>query len=286
MLTEMLTDLVFHFTSLSNGLNILEKCKFNLTASIGTEAEDLLKSGDRVYSISFARSRTADYTAQNAYSQGVVFNINGDYFNKNFRSRAVDYWERFWAKMDRTSEMEDRLFSYKPFIKFDPKKAFSEIHVLSTQLKETEPHYVLRLMKEAKKQNIPVFVYTDQKAFVLQNKKHSLSVNEIKSAINNPMEPSKYARPKRDYFHAYIDLMMKKDRSELTKDARKKLWYMGGSMYNEDMTRALSADIHNFKKSEEYQDQIYTIVKYMKKNKLKTIRSLIDHLSDKWEVSR
>jgi len=286
VLTEMLTDLVFHFTSLRNGLKILENGRFNLTPSIGTGAEDILKSGDRVYSISFARSRTADYTVQNAYSQGVVFNINGDYFNKNFRSRAVDYWERFWAKTDRTSEMEDRLFSFKPFIKFDPTKAFSEIHILSTQLKETEPHYVVRFMKEAKKQNIPVFVYNDKKAFVLQDKRKSLSLQEIKSLITDPMEPSKYSRPKRDYFDKYIELMMKKDRSELSKDARKKLWYMGGSMYNEDMTRSLSADIHNLKKDEIYQDQIYTIVKYMKKNKLKTIRSLIDHLSDKWGVSR
>jgi ribosomal protein S15P/S13E len=286
MLNEMLTDLVFHFTSLRNAENIMKTGRLKLTPSIGTGAEDYLKSGDRVYYISLARSRTADYTVQGAYREGVVFNMNGQYFNRHHRSRAVDYWERMWAhrtKDGRTSEMEDRLFSDKPFIDLDLSKAFSGIHILvKDDLVSFQVMSAINIVKIAKQNNIPVFVYDDKNAFIIQDTRKAMSVTTLVDMYKKSEKKEPYSgRENRGYFDKWLELIFKTDRSQLSKQAKSMTWNMYG-MYADDMTRSLSADIHNYKKDETYADQIHKIVSYMKKNGFKTIKELISHLGEKW----
>jgi hypothetical protein len=285
MLNEMLSDKVFHFTTITNAEKILSSEKIRLTPSIGTGVEDQMKSGDRVYYLSLARSRTADYTVQSAYSQGVVFNINGQYFNQNHRSKAVDYWERMWmhrTKDGRTSEMEDRLYSTKPNINIDLKKAFSSIHILvKNDLSNMVYLAALKIVKIAKQNSIPVFIYSDSKDFVLQDTRKAIPVRELMDLYKGTEKVKPYTRHRSRYLDRWMELIFKKDRKELSKKARTMTWNMYG-MYLEDMVRSLSADIHNYRRDDDYAGQIYKIVQYMKNNNLKNIKELVGHLSEKW----
>lgn len=282
-LTEIVSDTIFHFTYVKNALNIFKTNRFKLVPSIGTSAEDKYSPKNKVYYLSTARSKTGDYTISNAGNNSVVFVLDGTFFNKRYTGKAIDYWDGGISRAMNKAEMEDRIFHSEPYITFkNPNSVIKEIHIYSNDF-QYQP--LFELIKESKKNKIPVFVYNEKESFILQNKRKSLSLNDIKELFGNPpkKELSRYQRPKRDYFYPYLELMFKNDKDKLSRLAENKLFQINvAGLYREDVIRGLSAYIHNFKKEEIYADQIHTIVKYMRKNSLKTIRELIDHLAEKW----
>lgn len=283
MLNEMLSDVVYHFTYVKNALNIIKTKRFKLVPSIGTSVEHSFSVKNKIYYMSFARSKTADYTLENTANNAVSMVINGSVLNKNYKGKAIDYWEGFLKKMGRTSEMEDRLYHDKPYINFkNINDVIKEVHIYSDDFQYVP---IFELIKECKKNKIPVFSYNDKDAFILQDKRKTISLKDIKELfkIKNLYKPHYSNRPRRDYLNPYLELMFKNKKEQLSHRADQKVWQITtADMYRDDVERELSADIHNFKKDELYADQIHKIVTYMKKHKLKTIRELVDHLGEKW----
>ena len=106
-----------------------------MTASSGTKTErDISK---QEYYLSTTRSKVGDYTLHQFHKSGLVFELNGDWFNHHYKGGPVDYWggklPHYGPGLKgRYSEMEDRVFSDEPFIPLpkNPKELIKAVHIL------------------------------------------------------------------------------------------------------------------------------------------------------------
>jgi hypothetical protein len=93
-LFESVSSIVYHSTQLYRAAQILNDSRFRLAASSGTETELALQKSNKPYYLSTTRSKVGDYTLHQFYKDGVVFVLNGDWFNYNYKGGPVDYWGR------------------------------------------------------------------------------------------------------------------------------------------------------------------------------------------------
>ena len=140
ILREMASKKLFHYTNVQSALAILKNQEFRLTVAVGADSE--VNSGYHYY-LSTSRNKVNDYT-RSVSDNGVMFNLNGDFFNRHYKVKPIDYWGRdMWLSSHktkqpdeeyRTSEQEDRVLSNKPTIKFNGKatEAIESVHVLLT----------------------------------------------------------------------------------------------------------------------------------------------------------
>lgn len=280
-LLENVSSIVYHYTSLDSAMKILSEKRFKLVPALGTDSEEKLGT-HKFYYMSTARGKTADYTLHNVYKVGVTFVLNGDWFNQRYVGKPVDYWERMWLRSreagskDRYSEMEDRIFSDEPYINMkNMSDAILAVHVL---YEETEPsHRLKNIVSTCLKNKIPVYLYDDKDAFILQNKRKSIPIKEFFGKFSFK-QPAGYTRIAKDWLEPYKELYYKKSKSELSKDgerARYKVMY-----YQHDAIIGLSADIHNMKKTDT--DKVKGFIDIMKKGKFKTVKDFIEKMHDKW----
>ena len=182
-LNEALTGIVYHATPTSNAGKILKNKEFILNPAYGVDAELYFhdKKDKKIFYMSVTRNKAGAY--HRGWEDGVVLVLNGDWFNKNYESKAVNYFasgkstdqlkqykgEGNWGVTKKGSEYEDRIFASKPIIKLpdDLSKVILEIHVLIQEknfygkndymadYKETYSE-LLRIKAEGK---IPVYFY-------------------------------------------------------------------------------------------------------------------------------
>lgn len=311
-LQEKMSSIVFHKTPLNNALKILNDNRFRLSAVIGTEAEQRLNK-DKMFYLSVARSPLSSYVAQDPIVNQLYFTLDGDKFNKNFKSSAVDYWSSEFRKIDPTkNEMEDRLFSDKQYIE-DAKSYIKEIHVFVEETKKVKDYFgenetvkvskidgnqfriLQQLYSVAKKNNIPVYFYTDSKSFTTRNK--NKSVNALQWLKDNEgFKPKEIPKPyfnRGNYFSDWMELLnfpiekynvqgyddyKKRIKDLLTRRSDRLLFdYI---LYNShDGIKSLKNDIHNKKSS----DEIGNFIDTMRKYKLRNAEEVINYLKDKWK---
>jgi hypothetical protein len=291
-LNEAATDVLFHATSISAAASILKNKKIKLTSAMGTGSERSFQKNDRFYYLSTARSKVADYTLHNIYSDGVVLNLNGRWFSQRYKSSAVDYWEGYWQKQraagveDRYSEMEDRIFSREPNIDLPANisDAISEIHVLikDRNIDERRVIFLRNLLIEAKRNNVPIFIYDDKKSMILQDKRKTIPLKEIIPLLKKEPEKSWRSMKPRDYLKSYRELYFKNAEKDLSKDAKRILSNIKYYDYSGDVLRSLEADLHNAKSSEAHQESLNRTLKIFRKEKLKTPKEFLDFLKAKW----
>ncbi len=120
MLSEALSDIVFHATSLEAAWKILNKGEFRLSASYGWGDEaKFAPSNSYRYYMSVTRSVTGAY--HSSWENGVIFKLNGRAFNNRYRSRSVDFFAAMSDPGDgKGNEFEDRIFSSTNSIKLVP----------------------------------------------------------------------------------------------------------------------------------------------------------------------
>ena len=255
-LFESVSSTVYHFTSIPAAAEILASGNFRLTASSGTKTERDLARG-REYYLSTTRSKVGDYTLHQFHKDGLVFELNGDWFNQRYRGGPVDYWGgnkgRYYGQgiKGRYSEMEDRVFSNEPYISFpkNPKDLIKSIHILwAWKPNETQNNKWLRtVLIRAKQMGIPHYIYEDEQEFVLQDTRRAIKIDVNK--LVNPDAPKfgdNYPRTEKDWFKGYREIYYAKDKESLTKEGKRvadKIMY-----YFDDAVRGLEADIHNEKR--------------------------------------
>lgn len=311
-LQEKMSSIVFHKTPLNNALKILNDNRFRLSAVIGTESEQKLNK-DKMFYLSVARSPLSSYVAQDPTVNQLYFTLDGDKFNKNYKSSAVDYWGPEFRKIDPTkNEMEDRLFSDKQYIE-DAKSYIKEIHVFVEETRKVKDYFgeneivkvskidanqfriLQQLYSVAKKNNIPVYFYIDSKSFTTRNK--NKSVNALQWLKDNEgFKPKEIPRPyfnRGNYFADWMELLnfpiekynvqgyddyKKRIKDLLTRRSDRLLFdYI---LYNShDGIKRLKNDIHNKKSS----DEIGKFIDTMRKYKLRNAEEVINHLKDKWK---
>lgn len=244
IITEGLSDILYHSTSLPNVLNVLKDNTFRLTPDLGADSETGLRKKNKIYYMSFARSKMGDYHAPSKYAGSLsLLVVNGRQLKQDgYSGSPVDYWG--WGDKD---EMEDRLYSKNPYIK-EASKYISEIHTyFNPEGSEENKAKWVRWMRTAyimaKKLGISMYVYDDVEAFKLLDKRKSINISSIDYDTNQE-QIKPYQRMGRNYFSPYMELLSVNNKEKLSNEAKRILYNVQG-WNKDDAIRTLSADIHN-----------------------------------------
>ena len=271
--TAGISDTVYHYTSISSAANILEENRFALTFISGSD--DVNKPKDKYYYLSTTRSKIGSYHIGSTF--GVLLKLNGTSLRNNYVGNPVDYWGREFRKVAPSkNEMEDRIWSAKPFIE-PATKYIEEVHIYFTDVTHEGLKKQLRhLLIEAKKRKIPTYLYTDIESAKLLDKRNGIPLSKI-DIKTEPSEPSR-SFGRRDYMAPWLELYEKKDAAHLSTEAKRRL---EGFYYADDIN-VFKADIHNSKKGT---PALHKIIDILKKNKW-SIEDFYNHIQKKWTTKK
>lgn len=293
VLTEGATDILYHYTGLTGAEDILKNGEFGLSVIIGVEKRKVPKGYD--FFLSTTRSRTGDYHRTTA-NIAVMFVLDGRAIGQRYKVVPVDYWDQSWLSTHipgsslssyRTRESEDRILSTDPTMSL---KYAREIHILIKDLGRTElaRAQIRQLIDLAEQRNLPHWVYFNEKAWRLQDKRRALlpqheqeyfrgEVPTRKDYTGTQWEPM-------NYLHPWDQLLSLNptQRDELGKQARdlvRRLEF--GPRSGDDL--GLSQDLFNARKPYDTgRASAVKILQFMRKNRL-DIPGLVQYLAKKWE---
>lgn len=284
LISEAATPIVYHYSGVSAANKILSSGVFQLSSVTGNPSEEQYAPPGYTYFLSTTRSKVGDYHRYTG-SSAVMFVINGNWLNQRLKTKAVDYWERAWQHSNgtRSSESEDRVFSKEPEISISGVIA---VHVLIKEQHENRSPEIRSILINAKKQDIPAYLYTDEAAWRLQNTRKSVSPTEAAELLKGqPTKGYTPSRPPTMYLEPWLELIYKTNKADLTPRAEKlryDLIYYGSRYPEQDS--GLGVDMSNARKpnSTDYPTAV-KINDYMRKNKFATTVALKNALVDKWD---
>lgn len=158
------SQVLYHITNSGALANILESDRFEMKPSDGTGVERELTP--EAYYFSCARSKTSAYFQRNASHASAILVLDGAKLSHRYKARPINYWGDMQHMTDSDSgvnndEMEDRIFSSKPFIT-GAKSYITEIHLMR-DLTPSNPEWynarIYEVYKAAKLARIPIYMY-------------------------------------------------------------------------------------------------------------------------------
>lgn len=188
LINEGSSDILYHFTSVNNILNIISTNEISLTSAVGSNADLSINSG-KFFFLSMTRSRSSGYRRGGGK---IVFDARA--LKQRYKIAPVDYWQYSKKRSDyeydsdykyaiSKSEQEDRLVSDKPIIK-DAIKYIKEVHVLDGEI-------INELKELCDLHKIPIYIYSNEKDWL--NQMHAKSYSSyIKD--NDSDDEYKYQR--------------------------------------------------------------------------------------------
>lgn len=278
-LIERATSIVYHYTGTNAALKILKSGNFELASTTGNRSEEQYAPKGYPYFLSLTRTPTGDYHRY-VGTGGVLFKIDGDWLNNRYVVKPIDYWDRAWLHSDgtRSREAEDRLFSKEPTVPVTP---VTEVHVLLKQQDEFRSPQTRQIMISAKQRGIPVYLYTDESAWRLLDKRKSIQPSQAKDVLKGQPNAG-YSRKPTDFVKPWIELI-EKDREEYLSDRAKRqlknlLWYpdpTGDHNIGVDLSNARKPDAAD-------RSSAVKLIKYMNDNNIKNTTELKNRIVDKW----
>ena len=211
IISESLSRVAFHFTSISTALKIVSSGQFELSSALGSVEQQYMPKG-KPYFLSATRSRRGGYHENAGRTTGVLFVLDGNWFNQRYKSQPLDYWgnRNPTQSHHRSHEAEDRVFSAEPTIPID---GISAIHVLYTidpdwADDKTDAHnraVTRELLIAGKTRGIPTYFYTNKQSWQNLDTRKLGNVKMLTGARDKP-----WFRPKRkrSYLENWIELMM------------------------------------------------------------------------------
>ena len=291
VITESLSRTAFHYTHLSTALKILESGNFELSSALGSIEQQYMLKG-KPYFMSATRTRRGGYHENVGRSSGVLFVLDGNWFNQRYASRPLDYWENrspTGAQARRQHEAEDRIYSSEPTIPIDGVAAIHILYTLDddesvkTTLDSNNMAIIRQLIIAGKTRGIPTYFYTDKIAWQNMDLRNQGDV----SILKGPRDKSWY-RPmrKRSYMQNWIELMNAKAPNQLSRDAERMRYSLNYSYDVKNAIEALSNDMNNARKPDSGQERkdAVKIIAYMKQNGLNTLADFVNHIAEKWKA--
>ena len=282
-IAEGATDVLYHMTSTRSAANILADGVFKLASSVGTKAEEKYAPPGRPYFLSTSRSKAGDYS-RSVGTSAVMFDLNGQWLAQRYQVKPIDYWDRAWLNNpERTSESEDRVFSKDPEISI---ACVTSVHALIKTADEWRSPYTRQVLLLAKQRGIPAFLYTDPKAWKLQDTRNAVSPQQASALLKGSVPVRTQYKPASSYLEPWLELIHKKAKSELSPKAEKlryNLVYYGLRYPNED--NGLADDMNNSRKpdSPDYAN-VDKLIKFMRANRMAKPADLKNALAQKWDA--
>lgn len=283
ILVESLSRVVFHYTNILSALKILKSGNFELSSALGSIEEKTMPKG-YYYFLSTTRTSHGGYH-DIVGDTGVLFKLDGNWYNQRYLSRSFDYWEnRDPSKLHhRKHEAEDRLFSREPIV---PISGVSEVHVLvKDDADDRRKMWARRVLIEAKKRNIPIFLYK-----IADNWRNLDKRNTVDPAwLTGTDEPRGYSSRRPGYLSPWMELIFADKKSLLSKRADQIAYGLQYTYNKKDIIGGLRNDLSNARKPDSGisgRKQAVEIIKFMRANNFNTIVELVDFLADKWKAIR
>jgi len=285
-ITEGFSSKLFHYTDLAHATSILKDGEFKLSSVIGSSYESEINPKEYPYFLSTSRTKHGNYS-KDPYAQGVMFNLDGNYYKHNLKGLPVDYWgdKHKQHEYGRRHEAEDRIVSKNSTIPLD---GVTEIHIYlrprsADDINKNDsklPTYARTLIILAKQRGIPTYVYDDPSAWAYQRKDKVVPVTS-NTALKGHTKPGRTYNS-RDQLKPWWDLITHSSTKQLDdyakKELRNLLYY-----YRTSSSMGMDIDMSNSRKpgSSGYNTTV-NIIKFMRNNKFVTIPELINFLYNKW----
>lgn len=202
VLKERITDKVYHITTIENALNILQSDSFKASKVYAKDKEKEINPEGYDYYMSTARVRNSIYIRDHASSfSEVMFVLDGDKLNQNFKGKAVNYHAgSSHSPTRRYSEDEDRVFLRKPFIK-NFSKYIKRVDIFikeSTNSNNINWIAARKIILQCKKYSIDYLIFNKRGDFVKGDKKLSIPFEDVKGYMKGGL-------PKRRSFLYTLD---------------------------------------------------------------------------------
>lgn len=294
-LSEGLSPVLFHFTSLFGAGKIAAEDRFRLSATFSNPSEEQTGAGGKHFFLSVTRSRIGGYTLRSSYNKNVVLVLDGKKLSHRFSGGPVQYWSRSMINMDwKYDEQEDRIYHTEPYIN-DASSYIKEAHVLLVPERVDITSVERRALLRMKTKFTKVYVYDDERAFILMDKRRAVSIKglEYKKFDGRGEVYDRYASKKAERRREKSN---KRDYSEdrwlalltIPVEHFNRLHY-----HDKDLLRGLSfphlfsdtynvfsADLQNNKNNPTFTGKL---AKIMRRYKLKTGREVLEFIRDRWK---
>lgn len=175
-INESLSEVLYHYSSIDNIIEILESNQFLLSSSLGTDADNM---DSKVFFLSFARTKSTKvgYALSSHNNARIV--LDGKKLNNTYKGKPVDYWQRkspddpiytgqssYKDKLymqNRGFEYEDRLYSDSPYLKPATKYILRiELWDVNAETNANTIQRINNLKALCDKMKIPIFVYATE----------------------------------------------------------------------------------------------------------------------------
>jgi oligoribonuclease (3'-5' exoribonuclease)/8-oxo-dGTP pyrophosphatase MutT (NUDIX family) len=277
-----LSKILYHLTGLDATQAILQQNRFRLTTMLGTPSDRRGAPEDHFYYLSTSRSKMGSYNFEGREGS-VQLVLDGEKLHQKYKGNPMDYWGPEYRKINPSrNEMEDRIWSRERYI--EPAIPYiREIYVFVPS--EDQPPYaavwrtqLTEILKIAKENSIPIYLYRDRKDFSFLNKAKAIDPASIDLEVKEAPETSprysgKYTK---EVFQEFEELFQKDKVEDLSRKAQDMMYRMGWNP--DDLIQTLSADVHNYKRDE----MVDLLVKLARRHKLKSIEEMVMFLRKKW----
>jgi|694.fasta_scaffold115449_5 hypothetical protein len=179
ILTEALSDIVWHFTSPQAAKKIIEQNKFELSIVSGADISKF--GGNKQYYLSTARQKWGGY----GKSYDCRLELDGRKLSQRYKGGAIDYWQMG----PQGTEYEDRLFSNEPTIP-NAKNYIKRVDLfLNAFVYRSNMTQLTAVMDACLKANIQCFLFRNEKKFQL-GRDGELVTKEIADSLRQPIDPN------------------------------------------------------------------------------------------------
>lgn len=279
-ITERISQIVYHYTNLSAANKILLSGEFELSSVLGSIEQQYAPRG-YPYFLSTTRTRRGGYhdTGFSGYS-GVLFVLDGDWYNQRYPGGPVDYWGNRdpGQSHHRKHEAEDRVYSRDSTI---PATGITAVHVLVTPEAESRDRARARtVLISAKQQGIPAYFYDDQTAWLNFDTRRTADVSQLSGQDDTQGRISRH----RGYLTPWLELTQAQNQSQLSKKADDIRYNLAFTYDRQNAAQGLGTDLSNARKPSSGPDRenAVKLINYMRQHRLNTVSELVDHLADKW----
>lgn len=263
-LLEKLSSVVFFFTYNDSALNIIKKGHIDLgLTSRNSHERSISKSA---YFLSTTRSRMGGFHKDK--SGGTLFTLDGNRLSQRYSAKPIDY---FHGSSSMPDEMEDRIFTDQKTIPLLNYVTRADVH-----WSDNAKHVYSAL----RRRNIPVFVYENQRDWLLGNTKKAMSHEQIlsKTSSNQKTMPSleREQLVLRDIFTLYnakslndIDYKSRTRLKDLLADSGR------------EIKNVLNNIGINWKKRDHFSEQVDRLARLFKRENVTTVKEFSQVLIEK-----